>query len=734
MMSYKSIFLYFVVPAAMAAVAPACSRDDSAQSFATAKGSALHRAESCDDLLWQIQNDAIDKLDAQVEMYKSVEYHGYFGGGITGRATDDASGDGSGAPSAQDSGGSLDGGGTGESSAPGSHSETNTQVAGVDEADIVKTDGQKIYLLHGSDFYILDAWPADETRELGHTTVEGSGFELFVADGRATVFSTVHLDEAGGGGSSDYPASSDCYDCYGGGSVFTKISVYDVTGTSPVLQREMLFEGSYVSARRHGDVVRTVVQGGFKAPQLYYPNINPYDTFGREKTQAELEEELDDWRNEVAEDIETTELTDWVPRRFERKDGALSELPMGCGDYYVPEPGRTESGVTQVVTFDAQATEAPQVTAILGGAEHVYANHEVVVLAQTDYSWYFRGAEETRTSLHQFRIESASTSYEASGFIPGYLHDQFSIDERRGVIRVSTTQETRLDPQNEPWLVETSNLVVTLERQEKELSILDQTEPLAPGETIFSTRFVGDRGYVVTFRQTDPLFVVDLSEPSDLKVLGELHIPGFSDYMHPIQGNFLLTIGQDADDSGVTSGAALQVFDVTDPTDPRLVHKHAFGGFSHSEANHNHKAFTYVDDYFGEDRGLLMFPIVSYEPQYRTSLEIVQVSTLTGFDVLSSVDHSPLINRECADFESTGVPCYYYGGNEMRRGVQIDDYVYAISQGGVTVHSFTDLDTEVARVELPQPKYDYDYGDGGSVEPLPAPPEMEPSMGGSSGQ
>lgn len=737
----KKRFLFFAVPAALAVATPGCDRagDGRGGEFATAKGSALHQAQSCDDLLWQIQNDAIEKLDAQVELYKEGEYFGYgVAEGGDGAVGTTSSSDDLAAPSSGDSSGSADGGGTEtNSSSPDSYSETNTQVSGVDEADIVKTDGDRIYLLHGNDFYILDAWPAEETRALGHTTVEGSGFELFVQDGKATVFSTVVVDDlpdSDDGTQSSPSYTTDCYNCYSG-PTFTKISVYDATGTSPALEREMIFEGGYVSARRHGDVVRTVVQGGFKAPGLYYPNIDPYDSFGNEKTEEEINEDLDEWRDDVAEDIEGTDLSDWIPRRFEREDGAWQELPVGCGDYFVPQPGLVESGVTQVVTFDAQADEDPHVTAILGGADHVYANHQVLVLAQTDYSWNFLEANETRTSLHQFRIGDATTDYEASGFVPGYLHDQFSIDERRGVVRVSTTQETRTDPENEPWLTETSNLVVTLEKDADELVVMDQTEPLAPGEQIFSTRFVGDRGYVVTFRQTDPLFVVDLSDPASLEVLGELHIPGFSDYLHPIEGNFLLTIGQDADETGTTSGAALQIFDVGDPTDPRLVHKHAFGGFSRSEANHNHKAFTFVDDYFGEDRGLLMFPIVTYDPDYRSSLEVVEVSTADGFDVLSSIDHSGLINSDCPDFESTGVPCHYYGGEEMRRGLQIDEFVYAISQGGVTVHSFADLATEVTRVDLPEPTYDY-YGGGvstgGSVGTEPAPePTDDTSMGGS---
>jgi hypothetical protein len=693
-----------------------------------AKGSALQQAASCDDLLWQIQTDATAKLDHQVGLYKE---NGFSGGGWAVDEGELDGGDDAGAPTAGNDGGEVAPGvppvdgspdpGENPETDPDSVSQTNTQVKDVDEADIVKADpdGKRLYVLHGSELKIVDSWPADQTKELGKRMVPGQAFELFVSGGKATVFSTVAPTDLPDASGDAPPKGEECVDCcYYGNTSFTEVSVYDVSGDVPELDRELIFEGNYLSSRRHGDVVRAVVQGGFHAQDLYSPNINPSDTFGNPKSEERLADELDRWRDDVAGDIKNTTLEDWIPRRFERIAGEWKELDAECGSYFVPAPGLVAGGVTQVVTLDGTANEPPQVTSILGGAEHVYANTEVMVLAQTDWRWdRFNEGDSSRSSIHQFRLDGASTGYEASGFAPGYLKNQFAIDERAGVVRLSTTEDVRTD-KSDPWFTEPRNTILTMQRDGKSLVQLGRTEPMGEeGETIYSTRFLGDRAYVVTFRQTDPLYVVDMSQPDDLVVLGELHIPGFSEYIHPLGLDHLLTIGMDTDPLG-EGGVALQLFDVTDPLKPKLAFKESYGGYSSSEANYNHKAFTYVEDYFGKGSDLLLFPLVSYAPEYTSGLEVLKVSKEDGFTRLGTIDHAALINNasSCPDFELSGIPCYYYGGDEMRRGVQIDDYIYALSQGGLTVHSIDDLTGgALATVSFDPPSQQACFGGGGGI-------------------
>jgi uncharacterized secreted protein with C-terminal beta-propeller domain len=239
----------------------------------------------------------------------------------------------------------------------------------------------------------------------------------------------------------------------------------------------------------------------------------------------------------------------------------------------------------------------------------------------------------------------------------------------------------------------TDNLVSTMGLKGNALELLGSTPPLAEGERIFSARFLGDLGYIVTFRQVDPLFAIDLSNPESPKVLGELKIPGFSDYMHPLGDSHLLTIGRDIDETTQRdNGTALQIFDVSDPVHPRLAHKKLVGD-GYSEANHNHKAFN-----FYADKGLLAFPFVSYQSDFSSTLELWDVSADVGFNRRGAVDHSDLVLDDCGGVPYAVEDFYYYCGYQpqITRGVFIDEFVYSISHGGVRVHDVDDLTAPVA--------------------------------------
>ena len=135
-----------------------------------------------------------------------------------------------------------------------------------------------------------------------------------------------------------------------------------------------------------------------------------------------------------------------------------------------------------------------------------------------------------------------------------------------------------------------------------------------------------------------------------------------------------------------STGTTLRIFDVSDPTKPELTHDYPLGANAYSEASSNHKAFTFV-----AEKGLLMFPLVSYDPTYVTGLEVFHVDADTGFERLGAIDHTGLINHGCDGYDPAFGPCYYYYGEEMRRGLLIDEFVYAVSQGGVTVHALDSL-------------------------------------------
>jgi hypothetical protein len=272
--------------------------------------------------------------------------------------------------------------------------------------------------------------------------------------------------------------------------------------------------------------------------------------------------------------------------------------------------------------------------------------------------------------------------------------------------------------------------VITLRVDEQELVKVGETESLGkPGEDIRSVRFIGDYGYVVTFRQIDPLIIVDLSDPraEKLKVLGELEISGFSEYMHPMGENqdHLLTIGR----NGTNTGLMLRIFDVSDPTSPQSKWEYPYRYQGESIAATEHKAFNYY-----ADRDLLAFPFVRYGYDFGSSLEVFRVTIEKGFEPRGSIDHTGLVTASCpAIYPGRTIDSYWLRyecrrpAPEVRRGIfisgevdgQQSDFIYSISYGGVLVHNLNDLTVPVAEVLLPDiDPYEYPlYTDGMVVEP-----------------
>ncbi|MBW2377308.1 MAG: beta-propeller domain-containing protein [Deltaproteobacteria bacterium] len=662
---------------------------------------ALRQAATCDEVLEAIQEDAVAKVDLELKSFIDQDYY-QWGGPV---AFEDVAAGGTRGPeaptSAEGDNGAAD---------PSGFSDTNRQVADVDEADIVKVadEGRKLYVIRGNGFHEFDSWPASQTSKVADLEIEGGAIEMFVEGDRALVFSNtydvVELDDGdlcqgyGGGGAPELADYDGAYYC---GRSFVKITVIDLAGETPQAVREIYVDGWYTSSRRHDSIVRAVVQSNMQRPGsvpnlweiLYNGEVYP------ESRDAEIFLARA-WASMAKAAIRATTLDEWVPVWGERIDGEIQQQPVQCADFYSPAPGLTNYGLTQIVGIDMGDDSPAQITSILGQATQVYANGGALILAQPDWTWFERGTNSDRTAVHRFLVsfEAQRTPYQGSGFVQGIVNDQFSIDERDGIIRIATTRTSwpdRMDDLAAPdiWIPPTTdNLVSTLKLSGDALELLGSTPPLAEGERIFSARFLGDLAYIVTFRQVDPLFAIDLSNPESPKVLGELKIPGFSDYMHPLGADHLLTIGRDIDEETQRdNGTALQIFDVSDPVNPRLAYK-ALVGEGYSEANHNHKAFN-----FYADKGLLAFPFVSYEGNFSSTLQLWDVSAKDGFNFRGAVDHSDLVLDDCGGVPYAVEDFYYYCGYQpqITRGVFIDEFIYSISHGGVRVHNVNDLTTPV---------------------------------------
>ncbi|MEZ4257045.1 MAG: beta-propeller domain-containing protein [Polyangiales bacterium] len=681
---------------------------------------SLTKTETCEDLLDGFQADALAKIEITTEemirYYVFGEQYGGGRGGFGGVAEDTAeAGNNSAAPQA-----------------PTHYSETNTQVAGVDEADIVKTDGYHIYVLSGSKLVVLKSWPADETALERAIDIEGYTHEMFVENARAVVFSSVANPAFNRPKDcTDQSYDSRCYDP----RTFTKVTVVDAIDGSPSVERELYFEGWYNTSRRHDNIVRSVISNWndyyyWEIPQVwqYLDDINwGYNPDGTISFSArgKILERVLAWRTDAIAAVKATELADWVPRRYEMVSDTLTELAPNCGGFYLNGPGLVDYGMTQVIGFDLdKPSKAPTQNAIQGYTSNVFANGDTLVLDQWDYSAWYRAYEDDADSyssssiLHRFDLsaEGGGVTYVGSGVLPGTIVDQFSLDEKDGVIRAATTQNTWSTDWND-WWSKQANFVVTLEASKGKLNIVGSTPALAEDESIQSVRFIDDMAYVVTFRQVDPLFAIDVSDKTKPTVLGELKIPGFSTYMHPLDKTHLLTIGYDADEeTGQTEGMQVQIFDVTDPTKPTRTHQYSLGGdWGYSEANWNHKAFTYYDHL-----GMLAFPYSSWSGDwntYRSSLELFHVDAEDGIDKVGSIDHSALIKGFCSQLEEDWERDWCRQSYaELRRGVFVEDYVYSLSYAGVQVHALSDVNTKVAEVTLPTDglrSYYYGWGWGG---------------------
>ena len=516
------------------------------------------------------------------------------------------------------------------------NSGTNVQEEGVDEPDIVKTDGRRLLTLVDGSLRALDVSGATPslagTLPLGGA---GSFSELFLAGDRALLF----------GQTGQWPPSS----------VMALVDVADPAAMSVIDTLEV--DGHVVSARMVDGVVRVVLSSHADGLELTYP----LDTTPEAQGEAEQ-------RNRRV--IEESTIDDWLPSY--RLNGQPDQAYLSCGQLRRP-PEFSGLGTLSVLTVDPAADLEPGATAaVLATGEIVYASATGLYVSTSRWEmWNGSADEELQSEVHAFDITaSAAVTYVASGKVPGWLLNQFSMSEHEGVLRVATTSGA-------PWAGDTSeSQVVTLAAQEDQLVELGRAGGLGQGESIFAVRFMGDVGYVVTFRRTDPLYVVDLADPVNPAVVGELKITGYSAYLHPIGDGLILGVGQDATEEGVAIGTQLSIFDVSDPAAPRRVHQATLEGGS-SEVEFDHRAFLHWPA-----TGLTVVPYSRWSEQDAFVGAVgFDVDGATGITEVGRLSHPPY-----SDGGFSATP-------PIRRSVVVGDQLYTVSDRGVRasdVHTLAD--------------------------------------------
>lgn len=470
-------------------------------------------------------------------------------------------------------------------------SSTNVQEAGVDEPDVVKADGERILAVAGGALHWIDV-SSDTPTEVGTVDLpDGYGHQILVAGDRALVLVTG----SGGPVPIDDVASTDAF-VPPPGAMTTTIAQVDVSSPAAMAVTDTLeVEGSILDARLVGDTARVVVTSPPENLDFVYPSTS---SPGAEQTAEETNRRI----------IEESEVEDWLPA-YRATTGAADgtvEGPLVECDRMERPSAFSGFGTLSVLTFDVPGDLGTgDAVGILANGENVYASAEHLYVATTD----FPEAPETdptndfpppppapTTSVHRFAIDGNDPAeYELSGAVRGRLLDQFSLSESGDQLRVATTDDETQE-----------SYVTVLEPDGDQLTETGQVGGLGEGEQIYSVRFVGDVGYVVTFEQTDPLYTVDLSDPAAPAVAGELELLGYSAYLHPLGGGLLLGIGQDATAGGQTTGTQLSLFDVSDPASPTRLQQTTLPGAG-SAAEYDHHAFLYWPE-----TGLAVLPIQSY--------------------------------------------------------------------------------------------------------------------------
>jgi hypothetical protein len=567
--------------------------------------------------------------------------------------------------------------------AAASASGTNNQVVGVDEADIVKTDGRYVYLAMNGALRIVEAM---NPRVTSVTKLPGSIRELFVEGNRAVVYT------ASGSGKKRCTYGYDCV--FTGDGTATRIVVLDIADrTTPKVVREIDLSGSLMAARRIGTAVHTVVADGDAPTSVYATWPEGLDTCGTKESVVRAK------FAELKRDNERKILANaWFPTIREKG----IEKPL-CGGLLRTAISDGQA-FTTVVSFDLRDEASPAVTATVQSRPGaVFASASTLYLSVVHQKraaqgrWYsFYPSVDEVSEIHAFHIgeNPRETRYSGSGIVPGHVLNQFAMDEWYGYLRVATTRGRVPDPRVE------SVVSILAPAEGGNLVRVGAIDKIAPGEDIRAVRFDGDRGYIVTFKKTDPLFVIDLYQPAAPAILGELKIPGFSTYMHRIDPDHLLSIGFDANDHGdfaYFDGVILQLFDVKQPTDPKLIHKEKIGTRgSSSEAATNHLAFNYF-----EDRGMLAIPMTICEgggdgrngnELSFSGLLVYDVSLEKGFTRLGGVNHGPK-GAQCGTWWSNAT-------SHVKRSVFLDELVYSIATDRLKVQKLGHFGVDVADIAL----------------------------------
>ncbi|HPX00316.1 MAG TPA: beta-propeller domain-containing protein, partial [Sedimentibacter sp.] len=512
-------------------------------------------------------------------------------------------------------------------------SDTNVQVEGVQEGDIIKNDGRYIYVITDRGLKIIDSNPkAPKVVSTIFVPENTSISEIYTAGNKLIVIGQnnfYYIMEKPAADSPDLTKPLIMPPRYDENR--TDVLIYDIENIEkPVLEREYLFDGNYLSGRVIDDSFYLVNNKYLNLGYRYYDNIDI--------------------------DIPLPYYTDVL--RGEKHEFGYDQIK------YFPNYIDTRYMYTIGIDLSDKVSK-PDVDVYLGGTDTIYVSKDNLYAAVTDYSYdyeipqmeEFNPEYTTSTVIYKFKLDGGNIGTAVQGQVPGTIINQFSMDEHNNTFRIATTT-------GEMWMNTSKNNVYILDEN---LKALGKLEGLAEGERIYSTRFAGDRVYMVTFRQVDPLFVIDTSNPRAPELKGMLKIPGYSTYLHMVDENHILGFGYDTEENQwggtVNGGLKISMFDVSNVNRPKETFTEVIGkAGTYSELLYNHKALM-----FSLNKGLMAFPVSRMAENYKSDFNGAYVYNISN----DSIKLKSTISHNESEFAS-------YLDN-IKRIIYIGDYLYTFS-------------------------------------------------------
>ncbi|ERJ13330.1 beta-propeller domain-containing protein [Haloplasma contractile] len=548
------------------------------------------------------------------------------------------------------------------------YSKTNTQVDGVDEADIVKTDGRYLYEVGYNEVFIVSAYPEDSLgldKTIDYQEQNFTPSELYIDDDYLVVLGVYREEikvEYKKHNKDDETDSSDIeyYTTY---ETNARIYVYDKQNNFEQIHTIDL-DGYTLSSRKIGSQLYIITRKHINIEMKNTKKIAPDYTIDGTRKQVDYED-------------------------------------MYFIDHTNPD------NFINIASLDLNHIgESIDIFTLLGSGRNIYMSKENLYIVENQYNYSLldrvtnNTVESTKSVISKLRLNEGKTEYVATATVPGTIINQFSMDEHEGNFRIATTSGNTWDETSK------NNLYIL----DEDMNRLGEVTGLAKGERIKSSRFVGDRIYIITFRQIDPFFVIDASNSNKPEVLGELKIPGFSTYLHPYDQNHVIGFGFEGNNEGRITGLKMALYDVTDPTNPIEKHKETFlyedYGYSHSDVTYNHKALL-----FNKQKNVLAFPLSGRE--YRTvtisengktyqetrtyfkqNYVVYGLNPETGFTKRGEITH----------FEPNENSHSY----RIERGVYIENFLYTVSKGKVQINELSTLDY-IDELSLPVSKQNHYY-------------------------